>query len=81
MVCISFLAENFLLSVETNKGYGLLLLHLIARDTVDLTIRVAAAITFKNYVKRNWKIVSRQFLNKCVRAVGKVFQNVTPTSM
>ena len=53
-----YIAEQFLQSVETNKGYALLLLKLIAKEDVDLTIRVAAAIAFKNFVKRNWKIVS-----------------------
>ncbi|XP_050671421.1 exportin-2 [Leptidea sinapis] len=47
-------AEKFLEGVEINQNYAILLLHLIDKDTVDMTIRVAAAITFKNYVKRNW---------------------------
>ena len=25
---------------------------------IDMTVRVAGAIAFKNYVKRNWKVVS-----------------------
>lgn len=37
-----------------NEGYSLLLLNLVDKDGVDMTIRVAGAITFKNYVKRNW---------------------------
>ncbi|CAG7684985.1 unnamed protein product [Allacma fusca] len=49
-------AEHFLMSVETNTNYAILLLNLIARENVDLTVRVAGAITFKNFVKRNWKI-------------------------
>ncbi|KAL7294315.1 hypothetical protein TKK_0012326 [Trichogramma kaykai] len=49
-------AEKFLESVELNQNYPLLLLHLVDKAEVDLTIRVAGAIAFKNYVKRNWKI-------------------------
>lgn len=50
-------AEKFLESVEVNQNYAILLLHLIDKDTVDITIRVAAAIAFKNYIKRNWPVV------------------------
>lgn len=49
-------AENFLQSIESNQNYPLLLLNLVDRDNIDLTLRVAGAVTFKNYVKRNWKI-------------------------
>lgn len=51
-------AEKFLEGVEVNQNYAILLLHLIDKDNVDMTIRVAAAIAFKNYVKRNWPVVS-----------------------
>ncbi|KAG6449355.1 hypothetical protein O3G_MSEX006002 [Manduca sexta] len=49
-------AEKFLESVEVNQNYAILLLHLIDKDVVDLTIRVAASIAFKNYIKRNWPV-------------------------
>ncbi|BFY99292.1 hypothetical protein BsWGS_02332 [Bradybaena similaris] len=49
-------AEKFMESVEGNKNYPLLLLHLMDRDAADPHIRVSAAITFKNYVKRNWRV-------------------------
>ncbi|KAI8432628.1 hypothetical protein MSG28_013614 [Choristoneura fumiferana] len=49
-------AEKFLESVEVNQNYAILLLHLIDKDTVDSNIRVAAAIAFKNYIKRNWPV-------------------------
>ena len=26
------------------------------KDGVDLTLRTAGAVTFKNYIKRNWKV-------------------------
>jgi hypothetical protein len=53
-----FSAEKFLEGVEINQNYAILLLHLIDKDAVDMTIRVAAAIAFKNYIKRNWAVVS-----------------------
>ncbi|GFO03315.1 exportin-2-like [Plakobranchus ocellatus] len=49
-------AEKFLESVEGNKHYPVLLLHLMDKDAADAHIRVSAAITFKNYVKRNWRV-------------------------
>ncbi|XP_028160985.1 exportin-2 [Ostrinia furnacalis] len=49
-------AEKFLEGVEVNQNYAILLLHLIDKDGVDITIRVAAAIAFKNYIKRNWAV-------------------------
>ncbi|GAB0098901.1 Exportin-2 [Sergentomyia squamirostris] len=47
-------AEQFLESVEGNQNYPILLLHLIDKEDLNMTIRVAGSITFKNYVKRNW---------------------------
>jgi len=51
-------AEKFLESVEVNQNYPVLLLHLVDKQDVHLTIRVAGAVAFKNYIKRNWKVVS-----------------------
>lgn len=55
---IFFVAEKFLEGVEVNQNFPLLLLHLIDKQEVDMTVRVAGAIAFKNYIKRNWKVVS-----------------------
>uniref|UniRef100_A0A8C2WJ39 Exportin-2 n=1 Tax=Cyclopterus lumpus TaxID=8103 RepID=A0A8C2WJ39_CYCLU len=49
-------AEKFLESVEGNQNYSLLLLTLLEKSQ-DTVIRVCAAVTFKNYIKRNWRIV------------------------
>lgn len=49
-------AEKFLESVEVNQNYPVLLLHLVDKQDVHLTIRVAGAVAFKNYIKRNWKV-------------------------
>lgn len=51
-------AEKFLEGVEVNQNYPLLLLNLVHKPDVDMTIRIAGAIGFKNYIKRNWQVVS-----------------------
>ncbi|XP_043215299.1 exportin-2-like isoform X2 [Amphibalanus amphitrite] len=48
-------AEKFLESIERNENYSLLLLNLLDNNAVELPYRISAAITFKNFVKRNWK--------------------------
>ena len=58
------LAEKFLESVEGNQNYPILLLTLLEKSQ-DNVIRVCAAVTFKNYIKRNWRIVSVQPLDQC----------------
>ncbi|XP_070556121.1 exportin-2-like [Ptychodera flava] len=50
-------AEKYLESVEGHPGYPILLLHLLGNADAALPIRVSASITFKNYIKRNWRIV------------------------
>ena len=52
-------AEKYLEYVEGNKNYALLLLMLVDNTDAEMHIRVSAAITFKNFVKRNWRVVSR----------------------
>ncbi|XP_046365033.2 exportin-2-like [Haliotis rufescens] len=49
-------AEKFLESVEVNENYPLLLLHLMDKAEVEPIVRVSSAVTFKNYIKRNWRI-------------------------
>lgn len=78
------LAEKFLITVEGNKNYPILLLQLINSEAIELTIRVAGAVNFKNYVKRNWAVVSnyivilnlhyfsRYFLDSCKIKIRKV---------
>ncbi|XP_071494645.1 exportin-2-like [Diadema antillarum] len=50
-------AEKYLESVEGTPNYAILLLTLIEVESADEIIRQSAAITFKNFVKRNWRIV------------------------
>lgn len=47
-------AEQFLERVDHNQNFPQLLLLLIDKNEVDMTIRIAGAIAFKNYIKRNW---------------------------
>ncbi|KAG7283270.1 LOW QUALITY PROTEIN: hypothetical protein CRUP_005012 [Coryphaenoides rupestris] len=55
-------AEKFLESVEGSQNYPVLLLTLLEKSQ-DNVIRVCAAVTFKNYIKRNWRIIEDD-LNK-----------------
>lgn len=56
-IFVPFSAEKFLESVEGNQNYPVLLLTLLEKSQ-DNVIRVCAAVTFKNYIKRNWRVVS-----------------------
>merc|ERR1719411_1249211 len=52
-------AESFLIKVETQRGFPLLLLTLLGSEDSNpemMAVKLAAAINFKNYIKRNWKI-------------------------
>ncbi len=51
-------AEKFLESVEGNQNYPVLLLSVVDKADGEVFIRVSAAVMFKNYVKRNWRVVS-----------------------
>lgn len=53
-------AEKFLEGVEVNQNYPLLLLNLVHKPEVNMTIRVAGAVAFKNYIKRNWPVEEDQ---------------------
>lgn len=53
-------AEKYLESVEGNQNYAILLLTVMSKDEADANIRVSAAITFKNFIKRNWRVVEDQ---------------------
>lgn len=59
--------------MEVNQNYPLLLLHLIEKAEIDLTIRTAAAVAFKNYVKRNWDEVK----NLHIFLFGTVIKKIT----
>lgn len=47
-------AENELRSLEKVEGFGPILIQLICNPQVSTEIRISAAVTVKNFVKRNW---------------------------
>ncbi len=53
-------AEDFIRNAETQKNFSLVLLRVVAKEDADMTVRVAGAVAFKNFVKRNWKVVSKR---------------------
>ena len=62
-------AEQYLETVERNRGFALLLLTLLRSEDNSpemAAVKLAAAINFKNFVKRNWKIVSILFCDKII---------------
>ena len=50
-------AEDYLETLEGNQNYAMLLLHLTDNQDAETHIRLAASITFKNFVKRNWRVL------------------------
>jgi len=60
MFLLSFAAEKILESIESQEGYALMLLKLIKTQSgnISASVPLASAIAFKNFVKRNWRIVS-----------------------
>lgn len=48
------------MSVEDTPNYPMLLLQLADNEVVQAPIRLAAAVTFKNFVRRNWRVVENQ---------------------
>ena len=57
--CFVNVAEKFLVGIEDQQNYSLLLLRLIDSQ-IDLQIRVAGAILFKNFIKNKWSLVRKK---------------------
>ncbi|OAD80776.1 hypothetical protein PHYBLDRAFT_138326 [Phycomyces blakesleeanus NRRL 1555(-)] len=47
-------AERQLFAFEVQPGFSIVLLRLISDQQVDVTLRFAASLYFKNFVKRQW---------------------------
>ncbi len=63
-------AEDHIKSVEDKHNFPVLLLTLIDQAAGDMQVRQSAAIYLKNFVERNWKVVSFNELHSiahCVR--------------
>lgn len=52
-------AEECLVSVETTQNYPMLLLQITDNQSIDDHTRQAASIVFKNFIKRNWRIIDK----------------------
>ena len=51
-------AESSLRQLEGQPGFAILLLRLLGpASPAEANVKVAAAIQFKNFIKRNWKQV------------------------
>lgn len=49
-------AEKYLEQIETQANFGTALLVLCNKPERPVHLRVCSAVTFKNYVKRNWRV-------------------------
>ncbi|EIF46587.1 nuclear envelope protein that mediates the nuclear export of importin alpha [Brettanomyces bruxellensis AWRI1499] len=47
-------SENGLRSLDAHQGFPLTLLNIVSSDKMDMGIRLAGALYFKNLVKRKW---------------------------
>ncbi|KAH8726028.1 CAS/CSE protein [Phaeosphaeriaceae sp. PMI808] len=47
-------AEAAISQEQTKPGFSLSLLHIVASDSLPQTTRLASALYFKNFIKRNW---------------------------
>jgi len=53
-------AEQALRNAEAQPGFSIMLLHIVANASYDGTVRLAGALYFKNFIKRNWTVLSPQ---------------------
>jgi exportin-2 (importin alpha re-exporter) len=49
-------AEKYLQQIESEQNFGPLLLCLSNREDLAIHLRVVASVTFKNFIKRHWKL-------------------------
>ncbi|PIK43998.1 Exportin-2 [Apostichopus japonicus] len=69
-------AEKFLEGVEGYNNYSILLLTLVSQESMDMTVRQAAAITFKNFVKRSWRIIEGEPTKICAEDRGLIKKQI-----
>uniref|UniRef100_A0A8B9S364 Exportin-2 n=1 Tax=Apteryx owenii TaxID=8824 RepID=A0A8B9S364_APTOW len=70
-------AEKFLESVEGSQNYPLLLLTLLEKSQENV-IKVCASVTFKNYIKRNWRIIEDEPNKICESDRIAIKANIVP---
>lgn len=56
LLIIDHLAEQTIQQEETKPGFSLVLLGIVQSDSYPNTTRLASALFFKNFVKRNWTV-------------------------
>ena len=61
-------AERALEQMQRQPGFGLLPLQLTGSAGIDRSVKQAAALLYKNYVKANWKSASRSCLSAVITA-------------
>ena len=49
-------AEQALRQLEPTAGFSLVLLEIVANPQQDATLRLASALYFKNFIRRNWTV-------------------------
>jgi exportin-2 (importin alpha re-exporter) len=49
-------AEQALKAQDTNEGFSLALLQIVSSDSFPQATRLAAALFFKNFIRRNWVV-------------------------
>ncbi|KAF2146096.1 uncharacterized protein K452DRAFT_263646 [Aplosporella prunicola CBS 121167] len=54
-------AEAQISEQQTTPGFSITLLHIVADNSVPHTTRLAAALYFKNFIKRNWTDVEGNY--------------------
>ncbi|CDR47565.1 CYFA0S33e00496g1_1 [Cyberlindnera fabianii] len=62
-------AEQQLRSQESQSGFSLTLLHVVASQNLPTSTRLAAALFFKNFIKRRWVDEDGNYLNGDVDAI------------
>ena len=50
------LAERAIEQEETKPGFSVCLLQIVATETFAKQVRLASALYFKNFIKRNWTV-------------------------
>ncbi len=54
------IAEAALKHEEQHPGFSLLLLNIVASESLPLNTRLSGALVFKNFIKFNWVVSGRE---------------------
>ncbi|XP_066597006.1 exportin-2 isoform X2 [Prorops nasuta] len=49
-------AEKFLEHLEESPSYALFMFSLVTKEEIDITVRMAGSVAFKNFIKRYWVV-------------------------